>query len=1085
MSRAANAPPRLALLARRAHVWYCAAVVYLALKATQKYLKLRARIFSAPPPAAIWSRTHTWCAHRIVAVAISRGALWLKFAQYCTSRADVLPPEYLVVLDRCLDAASPLPPAVIERVVGEELGRAVGEVFEGFDSAAPIASASIAQVHRCRLKAGGEEVVLKVQRPGVRALLMQDLEDLDSIITLIAGAEPEFDFHPMLDAWMEMVPLECDFVHEMRNSEFVQRVLDEARGSEFESTAFVPDVLEEYTTERLMCIRFVEGCSIRELEVLDRHAVDRDALIAEISKAFALQVHNLGKWSGDPHSGNILVELVEATEGGGVKWRPGLIDFGITVELTDRQRLGFCRTVCAAAENDSFNLLQSFADMDIVLNRADPQASMETIRHLFRSTASREDTARQSKEFMKRAKEREAANVDSGIAVDRREEHVTLFKEEQAAKGKKGSWLSRIWRRGVSKRKDAAVAEVDPDEAQRRNPVDAYPGFLVFLFRTLGLLRGLSTRLEVEHAYLPIMYGVATKALADSVPVAERMTQVVYPAVTAEGGEEWCPGYNASLSSGKAKKLRKILTRVIDNLERRGLLIGCQVAAFLDGKLIVDVAAGRMGKHNRRPVTPSSLFCPFSATKGVCAILFAELADEYGIEPSDLVGKWWPAYACNDKEATTVGMLLAHRAGLAQAAPEDMRMARLRDDWQGIVDWLAAEAKPSHPPGRKTVYHALNFGWLVAGLIQQVTGDASIQDRLNLMTEKLGIQDECYIGLPKDLCVDKPTSRVATITSELFADIEKLLKVRERKQRGQSSADDAEDYEAALGHNVDALYGDDSTAAGSKGMRFIFERILSESVPSREELVATAATVSSPEYLSAGETQRELAPESNETPESYANPSDTDSKMSDFFKKTPYLVEPSYFSHPVLREAVVPAANGHMSARALAKLYSMLAHDGEIDGKQILKPGRVAKMMEVSVPSGSGSTEESSAAVDDDVRFGAGLRVYDCLDRRGRKVDAKAAGHQGIGGSVGFCVPTKKFAMAFTCNQLNAFSAAGAIIISTVCAVLNVPAPTAYAGLMHKLREDGVDSIDDAFESLNSDIDAAMKQFDVMRGMTG
>jgi predicted unusual protein kinase regulating ubiquinone biosynthesis (AarF/ABC1/UbiB family) len=262
--------PRLGLLPRRLHVWYCAAVVYLLIKATQRLLALRRRLRGTadagddPVERRCWSRTHTCCARRIVQVAIKRGALWLKFAQYCTSRADVLPDEYLAVLDRCLDSAAPMPPAVVSAAVRAELGGSdVHEVFDGFDATAPIASASIAQVHRCVLRASGAPVVLKVQRPGVRELLLQDLRDLDRILTLVAGAEPEFDFRPMLQAWMDMVPLECNFLAETASSNFVAGALDDARGTEFATTAFVPAVLPEYTTERLMCIDYIDVRSER------------------------------------------------------------------------------------------------------------------------------------------------------------------------------------------------------------------------------------------------------------------------------------------------------------------------------------------------------------------------------------------------------------------------------------------------------------------------------------------------------------------------------------------------------------------------------------------------------------------------------------------------------------------------------------------------------------------------------------------------------------------------------------------------------------------------------------------------------
>lgn len=775
-------------------------------------------------------------------------------------------------------------------------------------------------------------------------------------------------------------------------------------------------------------------------------------------------------------SGNIIVELKDKQGGEGTTATPGLIDFGITVELNEAQRLGFCRTVVAAAESDSFSLLQSFADMDIVLNRADPTASLDTIRHLFRSTASREDTMKQDKAFMERARARDEANIDSGIAVDRREEGGAASKigssSRAAGKDKGGrSRISSVFRsvRGnASKQSGKQVQPAASKPSERRNPVDAYPGFLVFLFRTLGLLRGLSTRLSVEHTYLPIMHAIAVSALHDAVPPSDRAKSLVYEPAEQGDGEKPVK----SLQSRKAIRLRKVIVRVCEELHKRKLFIGCQVAVYLKGEIVLDLAAGTMGKHNIRPVLPSTLFCPFSATKGVCALLFAQLADEYDIQSTDLVSKWWPAFGCKGKELTTVAMLLGHRAGLAQCSPDDMSMNRLRDDWQGIVDWLATEATPSHPPGQKVEYHALNFGWLVAGLLQSVTKGTSIKDRLNALAVKLGIEDECFLGLSKEMAADVANSRIAMVSNEIYGDINRIMKLQARAKEDKDSDADASDATsrtsdrsaAQQGENVEALYSEGDTGMmNNANLKVLFERILSGQQASADSPSDSVATpdAAAPSEGTAGSDFDRLD-------------GDKRSRLGDLLAKTPYLAEPTFFSHPVLREAVVPAANGHFSARALAKMFSVLAQDGKSGEEQILSPGRTAKMMEVDA-------EQVDA-------FGAGVRVYSCLDRRGRSVDSKAMGHSGIGGSVAFAVPDNEFSMAFTCNQLNAVSAAGSLLVSAVCAVLNVPAPEAYAGLLHKLREEhasGDGDMEAALGDLDGDIDKAVANFSLFRALTG
>jgi predicted unusual protein kinase regulating ubiquinone biosynthesis (AarF/ABC1/UbiB family) len=336
----------LNLAVRRCDIFLCAILIYLRLKGTQTTLSLRTRLPFVPSPsesasAAAWKSAHAASAGRLRRLAVRRGALWLKFAQYAASRTDVLPAVVAEELDRCLDAATPLSAAIVAAVVDAQLvacgaqGTAK-DIFADFDPATPIACASIAQVHRATLRADGREVVLKVQRPGVKKLLTQDLVDLDRIVRIVAGAEPTFDLRPMLSSWIEMVPLETDFLHEMRAADSVRHALASVADTPFGTTTTVPVSLPDLTTETLYTMEFVPGYSIRDLEALNAAGADRTALIAEVTRAFAIQAFFLGKVNADSHPGNVLVRSPGNT--------PTLLDFGIVLELQPTERLAFCRT---------------------------------------------------------------------------------------------------------------------------------------------------------------------------------------------------------------------------------------------------------------------------------------------------------------------------------------------------------------------------------------------------------------------------------------------------------------------------------------------------------------------------------------------------------------------------------------------------------------------------------------------------------------------------------------------------------------------------------------------------------------------
>lgn len=1026
------------LLPRRLHVFFTAILVYVAIKLTEKFLRLR-KVFSGASKEPVWSRTHRWCARRLLNLAVRRQGLWVKCCQYVAARGDVLPDEYINILSECLDSCPPEPPHIVRHVVRSELasiGHDVEDVFEEFDPNSPIASASIAQVHRAKLKTSGHDVVLKVQRPGIRPLLLQDLQDLGTVLTKVAGAEPEFDLRPMLQAWLDMVPLETDFVHESRNSEQISKILQDAKGTKFETEAFVPRCFEEYTTERLLVVEYVHGCSVKDTQAMDLAGVDKERFVAEITKAFALQAHVLGMINADAHPGNVLVQFHQDGSAGGF---PALIDFGITVKLTDGQRLAFCKTIVAAVENNSLLLLQSFEEMGIVFNRVDPQASMDVIKHLFRSTASREETVAQSKEFRRRHKDRDALNIDSGVAPGT----TRNTPRSSPGDGKEGE------HRGTGfKKKAASRSQVTAKKQNvRRNPIDAFPGFLVFMFRTIGLLRGLSGRLGVTHSYLPILYQYSSQALKDACPDDEKMQSTVF----VDSNRAALP---RSTKTRRAGRLNRIVSKVLKQLEQRGFIVGCQVAVYMDGEVILDMAAGRLGKHNWRPVRPSTLFNAFSVTKGVMSVLFASIADEFNIRPSDKVCDHWPAFRSNGKEFTTVGHILSHRAALAQAAPEDMSMVRLRDDWQGIVDWLAEQAAPAYIPGSKQEYHYLTFGWLLAGIMQSVTGE-SVQKNWRSFAQTLGIEDECFLGLPDELCSEVANGRIATIHSEFVSDIQKLLQRRHSRTPSSSAAAES-DLAGTQGANMENLY--DESLSSAEGARALYRQFFQNAESNAESAAVVGGEV-------------------------HPSQATQDRFMDDFLTRAPYLLEPQYFSHPVMRAAVIPSANGHFSARALAKIYSMVANDGVIDGKTILRRGCAARMMEtLSEP--DNDDEEGTGAISGGDAYGAGVRLYDVVDLRGRVLSKKAMGHAGIGGSFAFCIPDAKFSFAFTCNQLNAFSVAESVLVGVVCAVLKVPTPRAHAEVMQRLRR-RMRTSDDIMADLDSEIDLALENLSVSRVMTG
>lgn len=142
--------------------------------------------------------------------------LWVKLGQYLSTRADVLPEPYIQLLKQLQDSLPPRPVNEVRNTIEEEFGKPVEELFSEFVEV-PLATASIAQVHRATLR-NGQEVVVKVQHEGIKHVILEDLKNAKSIVEWIAWAEPVYNFNPMIDEWCREAPKELDFNIEADNT---------------------------------------------------------------------------------------------------------------------------------------------------------------------------------------------------------------------------------------------------------------------------------------------------------------------------------------------------------------------------------------------------------------------------------------------------------------------------------------------------------------------------------------------------------------------------------------------------------------------------------------------------------------------------------------------------------------------------------------------------------------------------------------------------------------------------------------------------------------------------------------------------
>ncbi len=264
------------------------------------------------------------------------GPTFIKLGQLLSTRADLLPYPYLEALTRLQDKVEPFSFAEVEEIVTTELGVRLSKAFSEFE-ATPMAAASLGQVHRAALR-DGREVAVKVQRPGIRERIVQDLDALAEIAGVIdkhTKMGQRYEMGTMLEEFRKSLLLELDYRQEARNLvNFADNL------SDFQSIV-VPRPVEDYTTSRVLTMEYIKGRKITTLSPLARIEIDGEALAEELFRAYLKQILVDGFFHADPHPGNVFLTDDQ---------RIAIIDLGMVARITPRLQENLLQLLLAISE---------------------------------------------------------------------------------------------------------------------------------------------------------------------------------------------------------------------------------------------------------------------------------------------------------------------------------------------------------------------------------------------------------------------------------------------------------------------------------------------------------------------------------------------------------------------------------------------------------------------------------------------------------------------------------------------------------------------------------------------------------------
>ena len=317
-------------------------------------------------------------------LAVDLGGLMIKVGQFLSSRLDVLPPEITTELEGLQDEVPPVPFPAIRALAEAELGAPLDRVFASVEET-PIAAASLGQAHRAQLlpanaaEAGLDSVVLKVQRPGIDAIVDVDLAALRKVggwLSHVRLVSDRADMPALVEEFAQTSLEEIDYLNEAANAErFATDFADDDRVG-------VPGVVWERSTRRVLTLEDVSAIKITDAEALPAAGIDPAQVAPVFASVMFDQLFTNGFFHADPHPGNIFVTPV-ADSSAERPWKLTFIDFGMMGEVPSSTRSGLRKLLIAAASRDGKGLVTAISDVGVLVPSADTAELERAMTHLF------------------------------------------------------------------------------------------------------------------------------------------------------------------------------------------------------------------------------------------------------------------------------------------------------------------------------------------------------------------------------------------------------------------------------------------------------------------------------------------------------------------------------------------------------------------------------------------------------------------------------------------------------------------------------------------------------------------------------
>jgi predicted unusual protein kinase regulating ubiquinone biosynthesis (AarF/ABC1/UbiB family) len=299
------------------------------------------------------------------------GGVMIKVGQFLSSRLDVLPREVTDELANLQDEVPAEDFVAIRALAEAELGAPLADLFDEVDPV-PLAAASLGQVHRARLGSdhdvGFRDVVIKVQRPGIAAIVDTDLSALGRVGAWLMRYRPirtHADVPALLREFSATLHEEIDYEHEADNAETFYRNFADDPG------VLVPRVVRSLSARQVLTLEDVSAIKITDYAAITDAGIDRAQVAERLVAAYLKQIFEDGFVHADPHPGNLFVTPLQGQDGEPVTWRLTFVDFGMVARVPDAVRSSLRELLIAVGTRDAARVVKAYQMLDMLLPGAD------------------------------------------------------------------------------------------------------------------------------------------------------------------------------------------------------------------------------------------------------------------------------------------------------------------------------------------------------------------------------------------------------------------------------------------------------------------------------------------------------------------------------------------------------------------------------------------------------------------------------------------------------------------------------------------------------------------------------------------